>query len=120
MEFYYKTRNPNYRSLPEVRSDCITESENKPMEIIYPKKKSKIYIPIDIDGTRGKTVLEVAHRSSNAEIHWHLDENYLGTTTTIHQLEVSPKAGKHKLMVIDADGFQVTVEFEIEEKFGDK
>jgi penicillin-binding protein 1C len=118
MEFYYKTRNPNYHSLPEVRSDCITESENKPMEIIYPKKKSKIYIPIDIDGTRGKTVLEVAHRSSNAEIHWHLDENYIGTTTTIHQLEVSPKAGKHKLMVIDADGFQTTVEFDIEEKFG--
>ena len=61
--------------------------------------------------------MEVAHRSSNAEIHWHLDENYIGTTTTIHQLEVSPKAGKHKLMVIDADGFQTSVEFDIEEKF---
>lgn len=120
MEFYYKTRNPNYKSLPEFRSDCITETDNKPMEIIYPKKKSQIYIPIDIDGTRGKTVLEVAHRSSDAEIHWHLDENYIGTTTTIHQLEVSPKAGKHKLMVIDQNGFQSSVEFEVSEKFGEK
>ena len=120
MEFYYKTRNPNYKSLPEFRSDCITETDNKPMEIIYPKKKSQIYIPIDIDGIRGKAVLEAAHRSADAEIHWHLDENYIGTTTTIHQLEVSPKAGKHKLLVIDNNGFQTSVEFEVSEKFGER
>jgi penicillin-binding protein 1C len=117
MEFYYKTRNPNYKSLPEIRSDCITESENAAMEIIYPKKKSKIYIPIDIDGERGKTVFEVAHRSGDAIVHWHLDENYIGSTTGIHQLEMTVPAGKHKLLVIDEDGIQMKVEFEVLEKF---
>lgn len=120
MEFYYKTRNPNYKSLPEMRSDCQTENNGQLLDIIYPKKNSKIYIPIDIDGERGKTVFEVAHRNTNATVYWHLDEDFIGSTTQIHQLEMSPKAGKHKLTVLDDDGNRMVVEFNVMERFESK
>lgn len=116
MEYYYKSKNPSYKELPPFRSDCLASSEEIQMEILYPKKPSKIYIPIGIDGEKGKTVFEITHRDPNAVIHWHLDENFLGTTSGIHQMELSPAFGTHTLTLIDEQGKKVTQTFEVLEK----
>lgn len=116
MEYYFKTRNPTYRVLPPFREDCMPLSDELPMEILYPKKPSKIYIPITLDGERGKTIFEITHRDPNAEVHWHLDELYLGSTSTIHQMELAPAPGKHTLTLIDEKGNRISQTFEVLER----
>lgn len=114
MEWYYKSHHPEYRILPEVRSDCAIASEERtPITIIYPKNESRIYVPIELDGTMGKTVFEAAHSDRSASLFWHLDEEYLGSTKNIHQLELRPEEGEHVLTIVDAAGHRLSQEFTI-------
>ncbi|HRE98833.1 MAG TPA: penicillin-binding protein 1C [Flavobacteriales bacterium] len=113
MEYYYKSRNPSYKPIPPYRSDCIAKTDEQQMEIIYPKKPSKIYIPIGIDGEPEKTVFEATHRNKNAVIYWHLDEYFLGATSSIHQMELKPSRGMHTLTIIDEEGAKITQTFEV-------
>ena len=116
IEYYYKSKNPGYVDLPPYRSDCKNFSQEISMEIIYPKKPSKIYIPVELDGTRGKTIFEVTHRDHGIEIHWHLDDLYLGSTKDMHQMEIAPPPGKHRLTLIDDKGEKITQTFEVIDK----
>ena len=71
--------------------------EQNPMQLIYPKQPTKIYVPVELDGNLGSTVFQVAHRVPDTEIFWHLDGVYLGSTKTFHQMALQPQAGKHLL-----------------------
>lgn len=86
------------------------------MELIYPKETIKIYVPVEMDGTIGKTIFQVAHRKANAIIYWHLDDKYIGNTSKMHKLGVSPEPGKHVLTLVDEDGETLTQNFEIIKK----
>lgn len=114
MEWYYKDKNHNYKSLPKYRSDCAeTSGEDDVMELIYPKLLTKIYVPIEIDGNPGMTIFEVAHRNSSTIIYWHLDEEYIGQTRGFHQMALNPLVGKHVLSLVDENGGRLTQIFEI-------
>jgi penicillin-binding protein 1C len=115
-EWYYKSKNPNYRELPPFRPDCGGTSGLNSMELIYPKQLTKIYVPVELDGSKGKCVFEVAHRRSNATIYWHLDSDYIGETKGIHQMGLSPSAGVHTLTLVDEDGETLVQKFEILDK----
>lgn len=116
-EWYYKNKNSFYKVLPPYRDDCASsQSTVKSMDIIYPKNLSKIYVPTELDETRGKVIFKVAHRQSNATIFWHLDDLYLGATTTFHQMGLSPDPGKHKLTLIDSKGESLVRTFTISSK----
>ncbi len=115
MEWYYKSKNPSYEELPMLRSDCET-SGLIAMEIIYPKQFSKIYVPVELDGTMGKTIFQVAHRKANALIYWHLDGVYIGSTQTVHQMGLSPDEGIHTLTLVDEEGESIVQQFEIVSK----
>jgi penicillin-binding protein 1C len=115
-EFYFKGKNPGYRSPPPFRDDCKgsqAAQTHTPMQLIYPKHPTRIYVPVDLDGKLGSTVFQVAHRSRSAEIFWHLDGNYLGTTTVFHQMALQPPVGKHTLALVDRDGYRLEQTFEI-------
>lgn len=115
-EFYYKTRNPAYRTPPPFRADCLGDQqlpEYSPMQFIYPKSNVKIYVPVDLDGQLGKTVFQVAHRSPESEIFWHLDGVYLGSTKSFHQMALQPPVGKHTMTVVDKDGRRLDQAFEV-------
>jgi len=113
-EWYYKSKNPGYKVLPPYRSDCISgNSTLKSMELIYPKSFAKIYVPIQIDGSMGKTVFQVAHRRTQTTIYWHLDGEYLGSTIEFHQMELSPTKGIHTLTLVDQYGETLIRQFEI-------
>jgi penicillin-binding protein 1C len=115
MEWYYKSKNPSYKELPPYRKDCETQGLSS-MEIIYPKQYSKIYVPVEIDGSMGKTIFEVAHRKTNAVIYWHLDGKYINSTQNIHQLGLAPDEGMHTLTLVDEDGESLVEQFEIVSK----
>ncbi len=115
-EFYFKGKNPGYLSPPPFRDDCKgsqAAQTHTPMQLIYPKHPTRIYVPVDLDGKLGSTVFQVAHRSRSAEIFWHLDGNYLGTTTVFHQMALQPPVGKHTLALVDRDGYRLEQTFEI-------
>lgn len=113
MEWYYKASNPNYRTLPPWKVGCEGSSQTNSMEMIYPKRGANIFIPVELDGKKGKCVFEVAHRNRNSKIFWHLDENYLGTTREFHQMSLAPTPGKHLLVLVDEKGERLELAFEI-------
>jgi len=114
VENYYKRKNASYKYLPPYRSDCKSDANyEKNMELIYPFKNTKIFVPVDLDGKLGKTVFEAAHRDKNAVIFWYVDSKLIGQTKDIHQIELSPEAGEHILTLIDNKGEKIVKKFEI-------
>ncbi len=102
-EYYYKPKHPEYRSLPAFAQGCDSD-ENKTIGLIYPKSDAKIFIPKNIQGEREHVVLQATHRDKNATLYWHLDNQYLGETKTIHQMEIKPTPGKYTLTITDEKG----------------
>ncbi|MBT7308782.1 MAG: penicillin-binding protein 1C, partial [Gammaproteobacteria bacterium] len=114
MEWYYKKKDPHYRTLPPHAPGCAHQDE-QPMELIYPKETRQVFIPRGLDGSLSRLVFEVAHREAGATIHWHLDDRYLGETSLIHQLEFHAPAGLHILTLVDVDGNFLEKRFEVVE-----
>ncbi len=113
-EWYYRIKHPTYRTLPPFRPDCMPEGELvQPMELIYPMKNAKIRVPRELDGQTGRAVFEAAHRNPTAKIFWHLDENYIGETSNVHQMAFSPLPGMHTLTLVDENGVMISSSFEI-------
>ncbi|MBP9874860.1 MAG: penicillin-binding protein 1C, partial [Haliscomenobacter sp.] len=117
-EHYYRLRHPDYKPLPPWRADCQDASAAKgsPMQLIYPLNAARIYVPVDLDGNLSRTVFRLAHRNPKAVIHWHIDQEYLGSTQTFHHMELNPRPGKHLLTVVDNEGNRLEQRFEIAEK----
>lgn len=116
-ESYYQSRHPDFVPLPPLHPDCgQLAEENQAMELVYPKFKTKIYIPIDLDGKASKTVFEVTHRDPEAVVYWHLDDYYLGQTQGIHEMALQPEAGVHRISLVDMNGERLERKFEILEK----
>ena len=83
------------------------------MDIIYPSQGMKLYVPVELSGEMGQIVIEAVHKNPKAELFWHLNDSYIGTTTDIHQIGISPKSGKYTLTVIDNNGHEITRQFEV-------
>ena len=116
MEWYYKQKNHDYKSLPPYKPGCSLAEAGNPLELIYPQADAKIYVPLEINGQRGKTIFTAAHRQVDAKIFWSLDDEFITTTTNYHQVGLSPTPGKHILTLVDANGESVSRQFEIIEK----
>jgi penicillin-binding protein 1C len=112
-EWYFRNKNPFYKVLPSFKPGCQPLGNVKNMDMIYPKNRSSIYIPVDLGGKQGYTVFKVAHRNPDFVIYWHLDEQFIGTTHEIHQKALSPKRGDHRLLLIDQNGETLSISFEV-------
>ncbi len=112
MEYYYKSKNPNYQTLPPFRSDCAGTSTHS-MEFVYPREETMLYIPIELDGRAGKVIFEIAHRKPGTIVYWHLDNQYMGSTTDIHQFAMNPDPGSHTVTCVDEFGETIAMKFEI-------
>lgn len=110
---YYQKKNINYQSPPPYRTDCNQSESISTMAIIYPREKSKIYIPRLLDGKQGEITFELAHSQKNSQVFWHLNSEYLGTTTEMHHMSFSADKGKHRLQLIDNSGLNLEHEFEV-------
>ncbi len=116
MEFYYKQKNADYKVLPPFKAGCEFAETGKAIEIIYPVAGAKIYVPLEINGEKGKTIFTAAHRKSGAKIFWSLDDRFVTTTQNFHQVALNPAVGKHIITLVDENGVSVSREFEIMEK----
>jgi penicillin-binding protein 1C len=100
-EWYYRRWNLDYKPLPPAAG---SSQLSPPMALFTPEENSRVYVPIELDGSPGQLVLMAAHRDSSAVIHWHLDTAYLGSTQVFHEMEVRPAPGPHTLSLVDHAG----------------
>ncbi len=103
MEWYYKRNHPTYKTLPDFEKGC-GDNRKRTMEFIYPQNNNKVYLPKGLDEEIQPVVLKVAHRSTQSTVYWHMDDEYLGETLFIHNMEIKPSEGKHYLTLIDDQG----------------
>ena len=112
MENYFAQHTPTYAPLPAWKEGCAPESEQN-VALVYPRKNSRISVPVGIEGLPTSMILEASHRRNEATLYWHLDDVYIGSTRDIHQLQINPLAGKHKLTLVDDQGNTVSCPFEV-------
>ncbi|WP_299891522.1 penicillin-binding protein 1C [uncultured Lacinutrix sp.] len=106
MAYYYKSKNPFYKPLPQYREDCIGNSPTN-MQFIYPKDEAVIFLPKDFDGQTNELILKVAHSKPETQLYWYIDKTFIGTTTNIHDIAIIPSEGKHLITVIDKYGNEI-------------
>ena len=111
MEYYYRMRNPSYRTVPPFRPGCPDDRKIAMMEFIYPPQGAKIFIPRGLSGETMSMLPEIAHRRRNAVIYWHLDNRYTGMTKQIHQIELITGEGQHIITATDDEGFTISRRF---------
>ena len=83
------------------------------MDFLYPNIAGRMYIPIELDGSRGRPVFEAVHRDRDARLYWHLDGAFLGTTQTFHQLSLDIPPGAHVVTIVDTSGNRLSRAFEV-------
>lgn len=111
MEYYYRMRNPAYRTLPPFRPGCTDDRQVPSMEFLYPPRDAKIFIPRSLQGQLMSMLPEIAHRRRNAVIYWHLDNRYIGMTKHMHQMELQINKGEHIITAIDDEGMTISRKF---------
>jgi penicillin-binding protein 1C len=116
MAWYYQRSHSDYQPLPLFRPDCRdaeTAAGATSLSCIYPKHGSQIYVPVELDGSLGRTVFEATHRQPQTRVFWHIDDVYVGETQHIHQLSLAPAPGEHLLTLVDEHGEHLTRRFTI-------
>ena len=112
MEHFRMRSDHAYRPLPPWPPDSH-RSDQQPMEMIYPENGSRIHLPMGLDGTIGRLVMEAAHRDPRSELYWDINGNFIGTTSGDHRLPVTPAEGEQRLTLTDRHGGQITTWFHV-------
>jgi penicillin-binding protein 1C len=115
-EWYFRQKNLWYKSVPSMLDGCKTEDDIPQMQLIYPEPGTKVYVPYELDGTRGRLICQAIHRNAAETVFWHIDDQYIGSTKDIHQMAILPAEGPHKLILTDNKGNRVIVSFSAVEK----
>lgn len=105
-KYFYKQTHADFNEPPV--HDNGKESN---MKFIYPADGSVITLPCGNDGTRSELICKATHSDPAASLFWYLENNFLASTTDIHQLQLSPSPGYYKLTIFDEKGNQNSVEF---------
>ena len=116
MEYYYRQRNADYKPLPPFKPGCSIFETGKQIELIYPQEGAKIYVPLEINGEKGRVIFTAVHRRPGAKVFWSLDDTFAGTTQNFHQIALNPPVGKHIITLVDESGVSISRQFEILEK----
>ena len=111
-EWYYRRQHPDYRPLPPLHPGLPgNQAENNPIDIIYPQPGRVLVAPRSLEGEQQSLVFTAVHRDRNAVLFWHIDDDYVGSTSFEHKVSVRPAPGKHRLTVIDEHGASQSVVF---------
>lgn len=109
MEHYYRQSHSSYQSAALAGAQTAARVDVQPMRFIYPADGCVVSLPVQSDGTRTTLNCAVAHNNPSAEVFWHLDNSYLGSTKDIHQMSVRLSSGVHRITVVDFSGQEQSV-----------
>ncbi len=103
-KYYYTQTHADYCDPPPA----LQESESS-IRFIYPADDAVVSLPRRADGAPAQLICRAAHSNPHAELFWHLDNNYVGSTTDIHQVQLTPSPGLHTLTIIDNNGTRKSI-----------
>ena len=112
-EYYFKSKNLSYTPPPPSRPDCMGNYAPVAMDILYPTPGSSLYIPRELDGSEGRALFQLAHRSPSSTVFWHLDGEYVGSTNKTHHFSLNASFGSHLMTLVDNHGEILTFSFEV-------
>ncbi|MCL2094441.1 MAG: penicillin-binding protein 1C [Treponema sp.] len=113
-EWYYRRWNLDYRPLPrEAESRSSPAGGGNAMALFNPEPGAQVLIPRELDGREGRLVFSAAHRDEQGLIYWHLDDTYLGSTQTFHEMEARPLPGQRSITLVDGNGSTLVREFTV-------
>jgi len=112
-EYYYSRKHPSYKPLPPWLPGCEPSESGGSIGMVYPKNNSHIYIPVELDGSPGAAIFRAACHDPDGILYWHLDDNYLGSTRGLHQMELAPERGWHTLTLVSQQGEILVIRFEV-------
>ncbi|MEM8893254.1 MAG: penicillin-binding protein 1C, partial [Bacteroidota bacterium] len=81
--YYYGHHHSDYQGRPSLLEGCGNESAGV-LAINYPQPGSKIFIPRELAGSTSQVVIEAAHQDMSAELFWHINDEYIGSTQHDH------------------------------------
>ena len=110
--WYYRQHHPEYKSLPPLKPGC-GEGGYQPMQFIYPQGNAKVNLPKQLDGTAGEITFELAHNNPAAVVFWHIDNEYIASTTDFHKLSVQLLPCIHFVTVVDNEGNSLSCRIEV-------
>jgi penicillin-binding protein 1C len=112
MEWYYKNNHADYQQLPPFRADCAG-NQTPSMDFIYPKTNCKIYLTKNFNSEIQPVILKIAHSNRETNLFWYVDNQFVGTTKTFHEMPISPTTGFHYITVVDEFGNEIKRKIEI-------
>ena len=113
MAWYYKSKHANYQLLPPFRGDCAA-ALGATMDFIYPKDyNSKIYLTKNFEGEIQPVILKVAHAEPQMNLFWYVNNQYLGSTKTFHEMPLYVKSGNYLITVTDEYGNEIKRQVEV-------
>ena len=104
MEWYYRPHHPEYKG-------ATRNTTGAAIAFIYPSNGSTLELPRQLSGQVEGAVFRAAHHNPASKIWWHLDRSYIGETQMIHEMRLSPAAGKHVLTIVDENGETASISF---------
>lgn len=101
-KYYFKLQHAGYVDPPSH-----PDAANK-IKFIYPANGAVVSLPTDDEHM---IICKATHSSPTATLFWHFDNNYIKSTSDIHQIQLSPTEGIHHLTIIDDSGSEASIEF---------
>lgn len=112
MDYYHKIANPQYVGLPSNDKNCGGNKSG--CQIIYPFHNLKIFLPKERETGTNSLICKAHHQESQATLFWFLNGDYVTTTQhNTHEIALNLTKGQYQLTVIDHQGHQDKVSFEI-------
>lgn len=111
-EYYYRNYHIDYTPLPPMKPGCGDPLSSQ-IELIYPEHHATLYLPKGFSGKQERFVFKAAHARSDATIFWHLDSEFLGSTSEHHLMSCQAGKGSHTLTLVDEAGNRRTIEFSV-------
>jgi len=112
MAHYYASVNPQFKMMPPLDPNCISEEEPL-MAFISPRRNERVILPKNFAEKVNEVVFKLAHRNPDTQVYWYLDEKFIGETSTFHELALVISSGKYLLTVMDQDGNSISETIEV-------
>lgn len=115
-EWFYRQHNADYKTLPPLHPNFSSNNLTaKEMEIIYPLWGTKLIPTRGLNGEEQGVVFHAVHSNPKAEIFWHVDDKFVGSTSGEHKIRWREcPSGKHTLTIVDGQGASMKTIFEVE------
>ncbi len=113
MAYYFRKHHANYSELPPFSDACLQNNPEDKITLIYPSAHHILMLTKGLNGDDQGVVFKASHKDQKAEIYWHLDNEYLGKTSTFHEMKIMTIPGNHIIQLIDTQGNTIRRTFEI-------